>query len=371
MAQPANPKIEELRARLKADPKSRLFYQLAEELRRTGQSAEAEQVLRSGVEVHPAYLAPWVSLGRVLRERKDDRGAVEALQRALQLDPGNVVAARLLGEAHLALGEKVEAIKKFKLVHALLPGDEEIEATIVRLDRELNPPQAVALSEAPETTDVTAEEDLVPAEAEEVTELPSAADEPAFGFAAEAAEPEPDRIAPAFAAAVDVVRDEPVAEPAAPASESPFDKTLPPFAEVADSFERAAQGSASGQELPAESSPFDEPDAGAEPERSYSAYPDEDADAEGEAPSVLPQFSSEHGDPAETATMADLYARQGLASEARRIYAKILDREPENAEIRAKLAAIDGPQSAPSSGSKVVKLEKWLARISGKEAGRV
>jgi hypothetical protein len=38
------------------------------------------------------------------------------------------------------MGEKVEAIKKYKLVHALLPADEEVEATIERLDRELNPP---------------------------------------------------------------------------------------------------------------------------------------------------------------------------------------------------------------------------------------
>ncbi|MCU1350346.1 MAG: hypothetical protein JWO56_3376, partial [Acidobacteria bacterium] len=45
MAQPAStPKIEELRFRIKADPKSRLFFPLAEELRKVQQLAEAEQV---------------------------------------------------------------------------------------------------------------------------------------------------------------------------------------------------------------------------------------------------------------------------------------------------------------------------------------
>src|SRR5688572_9229296 len=126
MAQPAtNPKIEELRFRLKTDPRSRLFYQLAEELRKAGHFSEAEQVLRSGLNVYPAYLAAWVSLGRALREQKNDTGAVEALTKAMQLDPGNVVAARLLADAHLSLGDTVEAIKKYKLVHALLPGDED------------------------------------------------------------------------------------------------------------------------------------------------------------------------------------------------------------------------------------------------------
>src|SRR5437773_1797504 len=140
MAQPATtPKIEELRFRLKTDAKSRLFYPLAEELRKAGQFAEAEHVLRTGLVHHPSYLSAWVSLGRVLRELKNDPEAVEALNKALQVDPGNVVAARLLADSYLALGEKLEALKKYKLVHALLPGDEDLEAMIERLENDLNP----------------------------------------------------------------------------------------------------------------------------------------------------------------------------------------------------------------------------------------
>lgn len=141
MAQPAtNAKIEELRFRLKTDPKSRLFYPLAEELRKAGQFDEAEQVLRNGLTVHTTYLSAWVSLGRVLRDQKKDAEAVDVLSKALTLDPGNVVAARILADAYLSLGDKVEAIKKYKLVHALLPADEDLEAMIATLDRELNPP---------------------------------------------------------------------------------------------------------------------------------------------------------------------------------------------------------------------------------------
>jgi tetratricopeptide (TPR) repeat protein len=140
MAQPATtPKIEELRLRLKTDPKSRIFYPLAEELRKVGQFAESDHVLRTGLVNHPTYLSAWVSLGRVSRELKNEPAAVEALNKALQLDQGNVVAARLLADSYLALGERLEALKKYKLVHALLPGDEELEATIEHLDNELNP----------------------------------------------------------------------------------------------------------------------------------------------------------------------------------------------------------------------------------------
>jgi tetratricopeptide (TPR) repeat protein len=153
MAQPlSNPRIEELRFKLKTDPKSRLFYPLAEELRKVGGYAEAEGVLRLGLETHPAYLSAWVSLGRVLRDLKKDADAVPALSKALTLDPGNVVAARILADAYLALGEKVEAIKKYKLVHALMPSDEELVAVIARLDAEINQPASlpVAAEEAPE-----------------------------------------------------------------------------------------------------------------------------------------------------------------------------------------------------------------------------
>jgi len=206
MAQPAtNAKIEELRYRLKTDPKSRLFSPLAEELRKAGQAAEAEEVLRSGLIVHPTYLSAWVSLGRVLRDQKKDEESVEALARALQLDPGNVVAARLLGDAYLSLGDKVEAIKKYKLVHALMPADEELEAMIESLDRELHP--ELAAPEPPQ----------------------------------EAAPP---------------MQEEP--------EESPFDRTMPPFNQAAHTLgEEMREEEATGDVEPMlaahDESPFEEP----------------------------------------------------------------------------------------------------------------
>src|SRR3954454_4158155 len=151
MAQPGiTAKIEELQFRIKTDPKSRLFFPLAEELRKNGKPAEAEQVLRTGLSVHSTYLSAWVSLGRVLREQHKNAEAVEALTKALQVDPGNVVAARLLADAYFDLGEKVEAIKKYKLVHALMPSDEELQAKIDQLDRDLSPAPAAPVAPEPE-----------------------------------------------------------------------------------------------------------------------------------------------------------------------------------------------------------------------------
>lgn len=149
MAQATNPKIEELRFRIKTDPKSRLFFPLAEELRKVSAHSEAESVLRAGLEHHPTYLSAWVSLGRVLHEQGNEPAAIEALTKALQLDPGNVVAARLLADSYLANGDKLEALKKYKLVHALMPADEDLESRIVQIEHEVNPPQVAAPEPVP------------------------------------------------------------------------------------------------------------------------------------------------------------------------------------------------------------------------------
>ena len=336
MAQTAtNPKIEELRFRLKTDPKSRLFYQLAEELRKAGHAGEAEQVLRSGLTVYPTYLAAWVSLGRVLREQKNDGGAVEALSKAMQLDPGNVVAARLLADAYRNLGETVEAIKKYKLVHALMPGDEELKATIEQLDREISGAQA------------SGGEDAATAAAETAA-LPSG----------------PPASPPAAAQA---------SSPAPVPEESPFDRTAPPFDEAVET------GDVEPMLVAHEDSPFEEPAtlaAAIEIEAPMGMHIDvaplvaevpapvvDEADVfEPAAPEPAPQAE----DLTNTLTMADLYARQGLTNDARHIYENILARDPDNLDVRARLDAL-----TPRVNPKIERLERWLSKVSKREVGHV
>lgn len=378
MATATNPKIEELRARLKADPKSRIFFPLAEELRKAGNWEEAEKVLRDGLGHYPTYLGAWVGLGRVLHEQKNDVGAVDALNKALELDPGNVVAARLLADSYLALGEKVEAIKKYKLVHALLPSDDDLRATIEQLDRELHPPVVSEVTEAPEFESASAPEGGSDAIFPPVVEEESP-------FSEEAA------VASPFAP-------EPAPLPESVEEESPFDKTAPPFAEALRSYEdEARQEIATGDAEPMafahEESPFEEP-AG---EYTSDALTVEDplgmqvseAPLGAEVPSSfedeLPEADGEpaFGDTqkidstaADTLTMADLYVKQGLVDQARTIYESILARDPENDAVREKLLTIARPSEEPAPVSetgnpKIARLEGWLSKITRKEADRV
>ncbi|HEV7920599.1 MAG TPA: tetratricopeptide repeat protein [Thermoanaerobaculia bacterium] len=383
MAQSASsPKVEELRFRLKADPKSRLFYPLAEELRKIGQFTEAEQVLRGGLGSHPTYLSAWVSLGRVLRELKQDDGAIEALSKALTLDPGNVVAARLLADAYMARGDKLEAIKKYKLVHALLPSDQDLEALIARLDQELNPPP-------PPPPPPPAPEPEPPAFVE--PEL--------FEQTEPSIEPTVETPMPSFAPAAE--EESPWGPPAVEQAQQALAREEEVAVETGDAEPMSAAH---------EESPFEEPGVEAgygsdaltveEPEGFQIAsaplaaelpepvVPPETEEAEIFALATEAILGAE--DTTETITMADLYARQGFTDDARKIYEHILQRDPENEAVRAKLGELErragspagpghedvGPAGEPAlhteepetpedpRSAKIHRLENWLAKVT-------
>ena len=77
--------------------------------------------------------------------------------------------------------------------------------------------------------------------------------------------------------------------------------------------------------------------------------------------------------------MADLYERQGLVDQAKRIYENILAKDPDNHEIRARLERhnVAPPVEQPfvpagsASQRKIAKLQAWLDKVAGSEAGRV
>ncbi len=130
-------RLEQLRFQLREDPSSRIFFKLGEHLRREGELDEAIGVFRSGLKQHPRYVAAWVSLGRALFDNNDAEGAQAAVERGLQLDPENPVAARILGEAAIRLGDWLTAVKALKLARGLSPQDEALDERIVFVEERL------------------------------------------------------------------------------------------------------------------------------------------------------------------------------------------------------------------------------------------
>ena len=101
---PDDPRIEELRRRLRKDPASIAFAQLAEELRRAGAHEEAVTVFRAGLAVYPEYVSARVTLGRALLalDRLDE--AQRELEYARSTAPENTAAIRALADIHDRLG---------------------------------------------------------------------------------------------------------------------------------------------------------------------------------------------------------------------------------------------------------------------------
>lgn len=358
------PKIEELRARLKADPKSRHFYPLAEELRKIHQLEEAEQILRDGIQTHASYLSAWISLGRVLRDRSRDHEAVEVLKRALVLDPGNVVAAKLLAQAYIGIGDKVEAIKKYKLVFALMPSDDEVEAEIQRLDRELNPqmyepvpavpspgvvespiealeaaPFGVAEELPPLAADQPFSIDQEPSRFDSTDPVPFGVEEEPFGSTADSA-------LSSFAASL---------SPAPSDGEEPLPTGQDAPADAADSAAPAEQ----------EAEPFGELSAAVanvvtDDER-------ERPDFDGTQP--FGELSARSSQIPATMTMAQLYESQGHEDQAAQVYRQILEQQPDHEQARLALARAEAPaggEDSPRNGRREVirRLEQWRERMA-------
>ena len=138
----ADSRLDELRRRLEKDPGSRLFAQLAEQLRKEGELEEAIGVARAGLEKHPTYPSARLTLGRALLDSGDATAARAELEAAVQGAPDNILASRLLGEALETLGELKAAVEQLRATLVMAPGDPQIEARIKGIEEQLAKPAA-------------------------------------------------------------------------------------------------------------------------------------------------------------------------------------------------------------------------------------
>jgi tetratricopeptide (TPR) repeat protein len=132
-----NPRIEELRRRVQADPASIAFAALAEEYRRAGRYQEAIETCRTGLQRHPSYLSARVTLGRALIETADYEAARVELEYVLRAAPENLAAIRGLAEIHQRRGELPEALEQYKSALQIARHDPELEETVGRLTRDV------------------------------------------------------------------------------------------------------------------------------------------------------------------------------------------------------------------------------------------
>ncbi len=74
-----------------------------------------------------------------------------------------------------------------------------------------------------------------------------------------------------------------------------------------------------------------------------------------------------------SATLAELYFKQGFAEKAVEVYRQLIEREPENDRLRRRLAELQDTRAAPppashagkDQASRRVGLERTIAKLEG------
>jgi tetratricopeptide (TPR) repeat protein len=343
-------RITQLRVRWQNDPSSRIFLQLAEEYRHLGRVQEALAVLDGGLKEHPGYLSALVAKGRCLLELGDPGQARGVLERVVQQDATQMVANKLLVRAYLETGEPARAGQRLDLYTLLNDSDPEIEELRRRV---------VAMSRAPRVPD--GQRAAEPAERPRMdrTETPEGAEAGTDVFDLGHGE------TPQGDAGLAKGRDDPAS----------------PVAGIADVF---GPGEAAGAQAPEAAvlhpsadgnggDPFPDLD----PARSRELYL---ASLEAEtlfdfggtavatpavaapelaAPAAGPAAAApEPAPPLATATLGELYRRQGHLDEAERIFREVIARQPGNDTARLALAELAGAAAAPPPGETGLALER-------------
>ncbi len=299
--------IDRLEERAARDPRTHTFARLADLYRKAGELDRALQVIESGLRQHPHYLNARIVHARLLRELGRRGEAVVAFERVLQIDSENLVA-------RTALTEMREGERPGPAAMPEAPAGAVSSGWLARLEADWHSGR----DEPPGTPGPPSAE--VP---EATVEEPGSE-----GATDEADAPEP----------------EPVAESDVAAGPEPAPSTEP---EPAPSTEP--------EPAPAVES---EPAAAAEPEPEPTA-------------AAWASPGRENARDLETATLAELYARQGLLDEAIGIFERLLARDPYNARLatsleEARTRARSGSGSRPDARPAAPPLE---VERSGRDAG--
>jgi tetratricopeptide (TPR) repeat protein len=327
----ANPRIDELRKKLQAEPGSRLFAQLAEELRKSGDLAGAIAVARDGLEKNPGFWSARMTLGRALFDTGDLEGAKSEFEAVVRAAPDNIHAGRYLAECLEGAGDLGGALERLEQTTTLSPSDPLLRE---RID-ELRARMAARDREAARGAG-TGGDDLAPIPVSEY-DGPFEIEGPVgLGFGTQQVEAPPAG-QPEFE--MEGVQDlgtwtTSVGEPAELASPGPESLVVEEF-EVLETEPGEELGTIPFTEAPALSAAAPAPLVALEP-----------PGAAGE-----PGVRRDTG--LDTPTLAELYVSQGLTEKARAVYRRIVAADPRHAQARARLAELDA-EAAPAAATLAV-----------------
>ncbi len=358
----ADTRIDELRRRLEKDPGSRLFAQLAEELRKNGDLAEAIRVARSGLAIHSAYPSARLTLGRALLDSGDATSARAELESAVHDAPDNIQASRYLAQAREQLGDLKGAADQYRKTLLMAPDDRQLQAALAAVEARLSAPGSDVALAADTTPPLTRRAPPpLPARPADAPPTPGRGT-PAAAPSVTATPPSPLRAAAppvVFAPSRPLAAPEPESETDFSSEGGPLPATLRIHAPQTGGAPAPAPALPAPAPAPVPPEPTP-PVAAAEPR----TLPGMRAEAPAaEAASEAPGGATA---PFSSSTLAELYFQQGLVDRAADVYRQLLEQEPQNEKARQRLGELQ--LAAPVADERAARRRALERTIAGLEA---
>jgi tetratricopeptide (TPR) repeat protein len=126
-------RLRELQEKFEENPR-RYFAPLANEYRKGGQPKRAIEICRSQLALMPGHMSGQIVYGQSLYECGEFDESCQVFERALTLDPENLIALRSLGDMSLQSGNTVQARKWYLRLLDADPKDTGVIALVSEID---------------------------------------------------------------------------------------------------------------------------------------------------------------------------------------------------------------------------------------------
>ena len=153
-------RLRELQEKFEENPR-RYFAPLANEYRKGGQPKRAIEICRAQLAQMPGHMSGQIVYGQSLYECGEFDEARSVFQRALTLDPENLIALRSLGDMSLQSGDTTEARSWYTRLLDADPKDAAVIALVSEIDATAEGPPVGAREEIP-GVDIDAGDQVIP-----------------------------------------------------------------------------------------------------------------------------------------------------------------------------------------------------------------
>jgi len=303
-------RLRELQQKFDENPR-RYFAPLANEYRKGGQLKRAIEICRSHLAQMPGHMSGQIVYGQALFEAGEWDEARTVFERALTLDPENLIGLRSLGDMSLQAGNTSEA----RTWYARLLDADPKDTAVIALVSEIDASTEAAASPSPE----------------EIPGVdPSRGDQQISTVVQQAAQAESSELQTVESEPLGLERHYPVESVEDPVlASAPVAETAEPV-EAITSSRRDTPGALDSLPPPSGTTVHEQTSSPAEPE------------------TATPTGAS--AEPFVNETMAQLYLQQGYLQLALKVYRQLSASRPHDQSLKARIAEIEAADAAGHPG---------------------